>query len=87
MKLNIKAMAIASGLLWGIGLFVMTWWLIAFEGASDDPTWIGKFYRGYTISPMGSMIGLLWSIPDAFIGGAVFAWMYNMFCTKMKPVK
>jgi len=85
MKLNVKALAITSGLLWGIGLFAMTWWLIAFEGVSDDPTWIGLFYRGYTISPMGSVIGLIWSIPDAFIGGAIFAWVYNMICTQMKP--
>lgn len=83
MKLNVKALAITSGLLWGIGLFGMTWWLIAFEGISDDPTWIGLFYRGYTISPMGSMIGLIWSIPDGFIGGAIFAWVYNLIVVRV----
>ena len=33
MKLNVKAFALTSGILWGVGLFAITWWLIAFEGS------------------------------------------------------
>ena len=32
MKLNVMALGLASGLIWGLGLFVLTWWIIAFEG-------------------------------------------------------
>jgi len=77
MKLNVKALACASGLIWGLGLFLLTWWLIAFEGSSGEATFIGRVYRGYNISPTGSLIGLLWALVDGAIGGAVFAWLYN----------
>ena len=36
-----------------------------------------QLYRGYSLTPLGSVIGLLWGLPDAALGGAVFAWLYN----------
>ena len=78
MKLNVKAFALACGLLWGVGLFLLTWWIIMFDGATGEPTLIGRLYRGYTISPLGSVIGLAWAFFDGLIGGAIFAWPYNL---------
>ena len=78
MKLNIKAFALAAGLFAGVGLFFVTWWIILFEGATHDPTIIGMIYRGYNISPLGSIFGLIWGFCDFFIGGAIFAWLYNL---------
>ena len=77
MKLNIKSFALACGIMWGLGLFFLTWWIIAFDGITRDPTFIGKLYRGYTVSPLGSVIGLVYAFFDASIGGAIFAWLYN----------
>ena len=37
---------------------------------------------GYSISPMGSVIGLLWALADGFVGGAIFAWLYNRITGK-----
>jgi len=82
MKLNIKAFAAAFGLIWGIGIFVLTWWIIAFEGSTEDITFLGRVYRGYNISPAGSVIGLLWALADGAIGGAIFAWLYNLIAGK-----
>ena len=79
MKLNVKALALTAGLWWGFGLFFMTWWIIAFEGITGDPTIIGRLYRGYTVSPAGSFIGLIWGLMDGLIGGAIFALLYNRF--------
>jgi hypothetical protein len=79
MRLDVKAFAITGGLIWGFGLFFLTWWMMAFEGASHAVTLIGMVYRGYTISPLGSVIGLLWAFPDGFVGGLIFAWLYNLF--------
>lgn len=78
MKLNIKAFALTCALVWGLGLFALTWWIILFEGATGDVTMIGRLYRGYTISPIGSIIGLAYGFVDALVGGAVFAWLYNL---------
>ena len=77
MKLNIKAFALASGLMWGFGLFCLTWWIIAFDGSTREATLIGQVYRGFNISPIGSLIGLVWAFADGAIGGAILAWLYN----------
>jgi hypothetical protein len=77
MKLNIKAFALTCGILWGLALFFLTWWLISFGGATRELTLIGKVYLGYTVSPVGSVIGLVYAFFDALIGGAIFAWLYN----------
>jgi hypothetical protein len=69
----------------GIGASLLTWWFIAFDGATREPTIIGKLYRGYTVSPIGSVIGLVYAFFDALIGGAIFAWLYNKIaCAKDK---
>jgi hypothetical protein len=78
MKLDIKAFALTCSLVWGFGLFFLTWWVILFDGATGEATLIGRLYRGYTISPMGSVIGLVWALADGFVGGLVFAWLYNL---------
>lgn len=78
MKLNVKALALAFGLIWGFGLFLMTWWIIFFEGPTGEPTLIGRLYRGYNISPPGSLIGFVWGFVDGLIGGSLFAWLYNL---------
>ena len=82
MKLNIKAFALTFGLVWGIGIFVLTWWIIVFEGISEEITFLGKVYRGYSITPAGSFIGLVWAFVDGTIVGAIFAWVYNGFVIK-----
>ncbi len=77
MRLNVKAFAIACGTIWGIGVFFLTWWVILFEGASSEMSFLGHIYRGYTFSPLGSVIGLGWALGDGLVGGALFAWLYN----------
>ena len=79
MKLNVKATAIACGLCWGGFLLIITWWIIFLEGSSDTATFIGKFYLGYSLTPIGSIIGFIWGLIDGAIGGAIFALIYNKF--------
>lgn len=87
MKLNVKALALASGVFWGAGLFVLTWWMIAFGGATNETTMIGRLYLGYRISPLGSVIGLAWAFVDGLICGTIFAWLYNFFATRTSGAK
>lgn len=77
MKFDVKAFALTCGLSWGLGLFLLTWWVMAFDGATGEATIIGRVYRGYSMSPTGSVAGLLWGFADGSIGGAIFAWLYN----------
>ena len=77
MKLNVKAFALAAGLVWGINWFGLTWWIIAFDGITREPTFIGLMYRGFTVSPVGSLVGLLYGFVDGFLIGLMVAWIYN----------
>ena len=83
MKLNVKAFAFTCGIIWGIGLFLITWWIIVFGGASGESTLIGRVYLGYRISPLGSIIGLIWAFADGLIAGAIFAWLYNQISSRV----
>ncbi|HEQ98755.1 MAG TPA: hypothetical protein ENO22_05375 [candidate division Zixibacteria bacterium] len=78
MRLNVKAFALACGLIWGLGLMAITWWVILFEGATRDLMALGHVYRGFNVSPLGSVFGLIWGFFDGLIGGAIFAWLYNL---------
>lgn len=84
MKLNVKALALSAGILWGLSIFVITWWIIIFDGASTDPIFISKIYRNYQLTPLGSVIGLLWGFVDGLIGGAIFGFLYNCISSRGK---
>jgi hypothetical protein len=79
-KLNVRAMAIAGALFVGFAVFLTTWWIILLDGATGEPTLLGRVYRGYNLSPLGSLVGLGWGLIDGLISGAVLAWLYNMAC-------
>lgn len=85
MKLNVKALALAAGLVWRLGLFLLTWWVIMLDGATGEATLIGKLYRGYSISPAGSAIGLAWGLADGAVGSAIFGWVYNRLAARLGP--
>lgn len=77
MKFEIFPFALTCAIFWGIAIFLGTWWIIAFDGAQEGATMLGQIYRGYAITPVGSIIGLAWGFADGLIGGAIFAWLYN----------
>ena len=84
MRFNWKSLGLTIGLIWGFGLFFLTWWIILFDGTSESVTFIGRIYRGYTITGLGSVYGLIWGLVDGFVGGAIFAWVYNYFAELFK---
>ena len=86
MSLNSRAFALACGLVWGVGVFLLTWWIIAFDGATGDVTWLGRIYRGYQLTPAGSVVGLVWAFADGLIFGAIFAAVYNRLAGVSNPV-
>ena len=77
MKLDVRSFALTCAIVWGVGLPLLTWWMIAFDGPSTDPTWLGHIYRGYNLTFIGSLIGGLWAFVDGLLGGAIFAWLYD----------
>ena len=83
MRLDVKAFALTCAVVWGLGLPLLTWWMMAFDGPSTDPTWLGHVYRGYSLTIAGSLIGGIWAFFDGLIGGAIFAWLYDLLAERV----
>lgn len=81
MKLHLKSFALACGITWALGVLGMGWIAATGYGASFVSA-IGNFYIGYSVGFVGGIIGGIWAFFDAFIGGAIFAWIYNLLVGK-----
>ena len=79
MKLNVKALGLAGGIVWGLAIFVLTYWFIirGYEGSLLDN--LSKVYLGYSVTWYGAFVGLIWGFADGFVGGVLLAWIYNKF--------
>ena len=84
MKLNVRSFALAVGLVWGLNWFLLTWFMIALDGISYEMTIIGRIYRGFTVSPVGSIAALLWGFFDGYMLGLLIAWIYNQLIPRLK---
>ncbi len=82
MRLHVTALALAAGILWGGAVFLVSLahWIWPDYGAAFLNL-AASIYPGYEPdSTVGSvLIGTLYGLVDGAIGGAVFAWLYNLF--------
>lgn len=84
MKFNVNVLALAFGIWWGGGMFLMTWWLIAVGGVLAPLSIIPQIYIGYALTPLGSIIGLAWGFVDGLVCGWIFAWLYNLLAARFE---
>jgi len=77
MRLDVKAFALACGILWGAAIFLATLWLMAFGFEGQLMSQLDHFYFGFSLSFLGAVIGGVWGFLDGAIGGALLAWLYN----------
>ncbi|VVB94404.1 Uncharacterised protein [uncultured archaeon] len=82
MPLNPKAFGLAAGVMWGLALLVTTLISVSTGYATMFLNIIASIYLGYSISPLGSIIGLIYGFADASIGFYIFARIYNWLETK-----
>lgn len=79
MKFNLKALALAAGILWGAAVLLtslMNLMWPPYGGAFLS--WIASVYPGYAPgSGVGAVIGGLYGFVDGAITGLVFGWLYN----------
>ena len=76
-RLDPKAFALASGILWAACLFTMTVISYSTGYAADFLNVVASIYPGYKITPTGSIIGAIYGFVDAFIGMYVLIWLYT----------
>ncbi len=80
MKFNIKALALAWAILWGLVMLVMGLAnLIWGNYGQQFLQTMSSVYPGYhaTRSIAEVVVGTLYGVVDGLVGGAVFAWLYN----------
>jgi len=78
-KLSVCNLAMALGLVWGLGMFATAWLSIWFGLGGPIIKVLGSVYVGFEPSFVGSLWGLLWGFIDGFVGGALIALFYNCF--------
>lgn len=78
MRLKPVAVGVSLGIVWGLVLFMTTWlsYLTGYGKLFLD-VFAGSIYPGYTISPFGSALVLVYGFVDLFIMGSIFGWIYN----------
>lgn len=84
MKLSPKALGLSIGLMWGFILCILT--LLAFYTGYTKHLvdLVVGIYPYYSVTPMGSIAGLIWGFIDGFIGGVIFGWVYNLFAPSVR---
>ncbi|MDC9726847.1 MAG: bacteriophage holin [Candidatus Thioglobus sp.] len=77
-KLDTKAVALALGIMWSLGVFFMSITAIVTQSYLHNIVdFLSTVYLGYSLSFSGIVTGMVWGFFDAAIGGLVFAWLYN----------
>lgn len=82
MRLSVKGLAWAMGLLWGGVLLVVGLSNLAFPGYGVAfLEWSASFYPGYDgPGGLGSVVvATLYGLVDGAVAGALLAWLYNAF--------
>jgi len=77
-QMNVKAFAVAAGILWGFLLFAVTL-LEAARGEGHTLVLLSALYPGYAVTYLGSVVGLVYGFVSGALIGAALCWLYNRF--------
>jgi ABC-type dipeptide/oligopeptide/nickel transport system permease subunit len=77
--LNAKVVGLALGLIFGLGIFVATNWLVIKGGDRVGPHLIllSQYFIGYRVTFLGSLVGAVYGFTLGTICGALMGWIYN----------
>ena len=77
--LNAKVVGLALGVIFGLGIFVATNWLVIKGGSRVGPHLIllSQYFIGYKVTFLGSLIGAAYCFTLGTICGALMGWIYN----------
>ena len=85
MKFNVMVLAVTAGLFWSAAILVVSCANLIWPGYGGAfLQFVASIYPGYTPGQgIGSVIiGTLYALVDATIGGAVFGWLYNVLSAR-----
>jgi hypothetical protein len=79
-RLRAGIMAVVCGLLSGTALLVATVWLIVRGGPrmGQHLQLLGHYFPGYSVTPVGAVVGFFWAALTGAALGWLIAWLYNL---------
>ena len=77
--LNARVVGLVLGLLFGLGIFVATNWLVIKGGDRVGPhlQLLSQYFIGYRVTFLGSLIGAAYGFAVGTLSGALIGWIYN----------
>ncbi len=85
MKLNLKAFALTTGILWGAAMLLTGLANLIWSGYGVAALqMMASVYPGYHADRtfLDLVVGTLYALVDGAIAGLVFGWLYNTFVGK-----
>lgn len=79
MRLNVKALWMASGILLWAGMLLVGILATYFDYGVAMVEVLSSVYAGFTTTPMGILKWTLRGLVDGFIAWAILGWLYNCF--------
>ncbi len=80
MKLSVKGLALASAIVWGGSILIVGILNLIWSGYGVAYLDLARsIYPGYAAMSgfIGVLVGTVYGFVDGWIGGAIFAWLYN----------
>jgi hypothetical protein len=89
MRLNASVQGIAVGLVFGLGIFIATNWLVLKGGPVVGPNLrlLGQYFIGYRVTFVGSLIGLAYGFGCGFLIGYLVARLYNWLVDRKESAR
>ncbi len=81
-RLDTLAVAIAFGLVSGISLFVLAWWVRFLTGDRRAPLDLDRAYPRFNATVAGSTIGAFWG----FLSGLFTGWLYGLLYNGLRRI-
>lgn len=81
-RLKPVALGVALGLVWGLSIFLLTFFIMQFGVTGELTAKLGRVYRGYTVTAPGAFIGLAYGFVHAFVVGWFIAFVYNKLVSR-----
>ena len=89
MRLNLKAIALATGTIWALAILMTGIAKLVWPGYGDAFLQVvASIYPGFDAGrSLGDVIvGSLYALVDGAFGGLVFGWLYNLFVGRSKTI-
>jgi len=84
MKLSKRALALGTGILWGVAIFLATIYVMI-KGGGNTLILLQQFFWGYSIGWGGAFLGLIYGFIYGFILAWIWGLLYNAFLGGKKP--